>query len=67
MDNVLAGKARNIRARAANILAINDCYALAFAGKRPRGECRPRAATENHQIKFFELCLHADFPFRATG
>src|SRR4029077_512300 len=33
MDNVLARKARNIRARAANILAIDDCDALAFAGK----------------------------------
>src|SRR6266436_616694 len=36
MDNVLARKARNIRARAANILAIDDGDALAFASKRPR-------------------------------
>jgi len=53
MDNVFARKARNIRARAANILAINDCDALAFAGKRPRSDGRARAATKNHQIKFF--------------
>ena len=33
MDNVLARKARIIKARAANILAIDDCDALAFAGK----------------------------------
>src|SRR5437879_9234883 len=79
MDNVLARKARNIRARAANILAINDYNALAFASKRPRSDGRARAATENHQIKFFRLrllknmagwrglgALHATFPFWAT-
>jgi len=38
MDNVLAGKARNIRAGAANIFAIDDCDALTFAGKRPRSD-----------------------------
>src|SRR5438552_1206050 len=76
MDNVLARKARNIRARAANILAIDDCDTLAFASKRPRSDGRARAATENHQIKFFRLrllknmggwrglgALHATFPF----
>ena len=76
MDNVLARKARNIRARAANILAIDDCDALAFASKRLRSNGRARAATENHQIKFFRLrllknmggwrglgALHATFPF----
>src|SRR5580704_906300 len=57
MDNVLARKARNIRARAANILAIDDCDALAFASKRPRSDGRARATTENHQIKFFRLRL----------
>src|SRR5579863_2075524 len=80
VDNVLAGKARNIGARAANILAIDDCDALAFAGKGPRGDGRTRAATENHEIKIFRLrvlaglgglggfgAVHADFPFRATG
>src|SRR5437870_1415317 len=78
MDNVLARKARNIRARAANILAIDDCDALAFASKRPRSDGRARAATENHQIKFFRLrllnvggwrghgALHATFPLRAA-
>src|SRR6267154_2426164 len=76
MDNVLARKARNVRARAANILAIDDCDALAFASKGPRSDGRARAATENHQIKFFGLrllknlggwrglgALHATFPF----
>jgi hypothetical protein len=76
MDDVLARKARNIRARAANILAIDDCDLLAFASKRPCSDGRARAATENHQIKFFRLrllknmggwrglrALHATFPF----
>jgi hypothetical protein len=36
MDNVLARKARNIRARAANIVAIDDRDTLAFARKRPK-------------------------------
>jgi hypothetical protein len=76
MDDVLARKARNIRARAADILAIDDCDTLAFAGKRLRSDGRTRAATENHQIKFFRLrllktmggwrglgILHATFPF----
>src|SRR5437899_2084973 len=76
MDNVLARKARNIRARAANILAIDDCDTLAFASKRPRSYGRTRAATKDHQIKFFRLrllknmggwrglgALHATFPF----
>src|SRR5437588_8875872 len=76
MDNVLARKARNIRARAANVLAIDDCDTLAFASKSPRGYGRARAATENHQIKFFRLhylnnmggwrglgALHATLPF----
>ncbi len=76
MDNVLARKARNIRARAANILAIDDCDPPAFGGKRPRGDGRARTATENHQIKLFRLrllekiggwrglgVLHATFPF----
>src|ERR1700758_99087 len=79
MKNVLTGKASNIRARAANILAIDDCDALAFASKRPRSDGRARAATENHQIKFFRLRLlkimdgwrdlgavHATFPFLAN-
>jgi len=57
MDNVLARKARNIRARAANILAIDDCDTLAFASKRPCGDARARVAAENHQIKFFRLRL----------
>src|SRR6202035_957432 len=80
VDDVLAREARDIRARAANILAIDDGDALAFAGKRPRSDGRARAATENHQIKFFRLRLlknmggwrgldglHATFPFLATG
>jgi hypothetical protein len=57
VDNVLAWKARNIGTRAANILAINDCDALPFAGKRPGSNGGARAATENHQIKFFRLRL----------
>src|SRR5579864_1755039 len=57
MDNVLARKARNIRARAANILAIEDCDTLAFPSKRPRSDGRTRTATENHQVKFFRLRL----------
>src|SRR5260370_3240327 len=44
MDNVLARKTRHIRARPANILAIYDCDALAFACKRPRSDGRARAA-----------------------
>src|SRR4029077_2527312 len=57
MDNILARKARNIGARAANILAIDDCDALAFASKRPRSDSRARAATENHQVELFRLHL----------
>src|SRR5437899_682378 len=80
MDNVLARKARNIRARAANILAIDDCDLLSFASKRPRGDGRTRATTENHQIKFFRLrllkehgrmegsrCSSCDFSFLEVG
>src|SRR5260370_20950718 len=57
MDNVLARKARNIRARAANILSIDDCDAPAFGGKRPPTNGRARTPTDNHQIKFFPLRL----------
>lgn len=47
MDDVLARKARNIRARAANIFAIDDCDPLPFAGKRPGSKGRAGAAPEN--------------------
>jgi hypothetical protein len=80
MNSVLAGKTRIIRARAANIFAIDDCDALAFARKRPRNNRRASAAPENHQIKFFRLellqklgrmemaqCSSCDFSFLSNG
>jgi hypothetical protein len=76
----LLKRVANIRARAANILAIDDCDELAFAGKGSSRKCRSRAAGQDYDVKFFRLRLlkylngrgafgplQATFPFRATG
>jgi hypothetical protein len=57
MDNVLARKARNIRARAANILAIDDYDALPSPANVHAAMGRTSTAAENHEIKFFRLQL----------
>ncbi len=67
MDDVLARQARDVGARPADVFAVDYRDALSFASKRPRSDGRAGAATENHEIKFFRLRVHADFPFRATG
>jgi hypothetical protein len=36
---------------------IDNCDLLSFASKSPRSDGRARAATGNHQIKIFRLCL----------
>src|SRR6266853_4149036 len=46
VDNVFARQAGDVRARSANIFAIDDCDPLPFASKRPRSNGRPRATTE---------------------
>jgi len=43
--------------RAANILAIDDCDALAFASKCPGSDGRRPCHPKNQQIKFFRLGL----------
>src|SRR5258707_4898708 len=57
VDDVLARQARDVRARPADIFALDDCDSLSLASKSPRRDGRACAAPENHQIKFFRLRL----------
>ena len=55
VNNVLAWKAGDVRARSADVLAIDDCHPLSFCSKGPGGDSRTGPATKNHQIEFFWL------------
>src|SRR5262249_4780787 len=55
VDDVLAWQASDVRARSANVLAVDDGDTLSFSRKRPRGEGRPGAATQDHKIVVFEV------------
>src|SRR5262249_61400863 len=57
VDDVLAWQARDVRARSANVFALDDCDTLSLPSKGPRSDGRSRAATENHQIESFRLRL----------
>src|SRR5262245_30648731 len=39
VDDVLARQARDVRARSADIFALDDCDALSLSSKRPRSDC----------------------------
>src|SRR5262249_45922302 len=80
VDDVFAWQARDVRARSADVFALDDCDPLSFPSKRPRSDCGSCAATEHHQIKLFQLrllkelgrrsvlrALHADSPCRGIG
>src|SRR5207244_11945670 len=80
VDDVFAWQARDVRTRSTNVCALDDGDALSVSSKRPGSNGRPRAPTENHQVKCFRLrlrnslggwsvlqALHATCPFRATG
>src|SRR6266480_8019249 len=45
VDDVFAWQAGDVRARAANVFAIDDCHALSLSSKRPGSDGRARAAT----------------------
>ncbi len=47
VDDVFARQAGDVRARPANVFAIDDCDPLSFASKRPRSNGRTRATTEH--------------------
>src|SRR5215813_8143686 len=66
VDDVLAWQASDVRARSANVLAVDDGDTLSFSRKGPRGEGRPCAATENHEIKLFQLRLFGTLRSRRT-
>jgi hypothetical protein len=57
VDDVLAGQAGNVRARSANVFALDDGDALSVSSKLPRSEGRPCAAAEDYRIKLFRLRL----------
>src|SRR5713101_2539691 len=51
VDDVFAWQARDVRARTANVFAVDHGDALALSSERPGSDGRARASTENHQIK----------------
>src|SRR5438034_5320749 len=50
VDDVLAWQARDVRARSANVFALDDSDPLSLSSKGPGSDGRSSAAAENHQI-----------------
>src|ERR1700761_181477 len=77
VNDVFAGQTGDIRARSANVFALDNRDTLPLPGKRPGSNRRSRAAAKNHQVEFFRLwvlrrlgaltAIHADFLFWAGG
>ena len=57
VDDALAPKARNVRARSGDEFSLDDGDTLPIAGKRPRSERRSRPVPEDNQIVLFRLRL----------
>ena len=55
VDDVLARQAGDVRARSANVLAIDDDNVLSFSSKRPGSYSRTRAAAQNDHVEFFRV------------
>jgi hypothetical protein len=53
VDDVLAWKASDVRARAADVLSLDDRHAVAIPRVGPREKLRAFAASEDHEIVVF--------------
>ena len=56
VNDIFAGQAGGVGARAADVLAFDQGDAAAFGGKRPSGDGSPGTAAEDDDVEFFRVC-----------
>src|SRR6476646_3645753 len=57
VNNVLARQTGDVRARSANIFAVDHCDTLSLPGKGPCRDGRSSATAQDYQVVFFNLIV----------